>query len=92
MFRSSVIMILPKEKDFEVRGNIAAYDVSPDGKKLVFVSRGELFVSDIEGKFIQQINRGSAERVREVKWISDNKTILFNQTLGWVYKLVYHQG
>jgi Tol biopolymer transport system component/C-terminal processing protease CtpA/Prc len=73
--------VLPKEKDFEVRGNIAAYDVSPDGKKLVFVSRGELFVSDVEGKFIQQINRSSAERVREVKWLSDNRTILFNQTL-----------
>src|SRR6185503_6446148 len=74
--------VLPKEKDFDVRpGTIVAYDVSPDGKKLVFSSRGELFVSDIEGKFIQQINRGSAERVREVKWLSDNKTILFNQTL-----------
>ena len=73
--------ILPKEKDFEVKGNIAAYDVSPDGKKLAFVSRGELFVSDVEGKFIQQINRGTAERVREVKWMSDNKTLLFNQTL-----------
>ena len=73
--------VLPKEKDFEVRGNISAYDVSPDGKKFVFVSRGELFVSDVEGKFIQRIDRGSAERVREVKWLSDNKTILFNQTL-----------
>ena len=73
--------VLPKEKDFEVRGNISAYDVSPDGKKLTFVSRGELFVSDIDGKFIQQINRGSAERVKEVKWMSDNKTLLFNQTL-----------
>ena len=77
--------VLPKEKDYDVRGNIAAYDVSPDGKKLVFVSRGELFVSDIEGKFVQRINRGSAERVREVKWMSDNKTILISQTLdGYV--------
>ena len=72
--------VLPKEKDFEVRGNIEKYDVSADGKKLAFVSRGELFVSDIEGKFIQQINRGNAERVSEVKWLSDNKTLLFNQT------------
>jgi len=72
--------ILPKEKDFEVRGNIEEYDISADGKKLAFVSRGELFVSDIEGKFIQQINRGHAERVSEVKWLSDNKTLLFNQT------------
>lgn len=72
--------VLPKEKDYEVRGNISAFDVSPDGKKLAFISRGELFVSDVDGKFIQQINRGSAERVREVKWMSDNKTILFTQT------------
>ncbi len=73
--------ILPKEKDFDVKGNITAYDVSPDGKKLAFVSRGELFVSDVEGKFIQQVNRNSAERAREIKWLSDNKTLLFNQTL-----------
>jgi Tol biopolymer transport system component/C-terminal processing protease CtpA/Prc len=73
--------ILSKEKDFDVKGKISAYDISPDGKKLSFVSRGELFVSDVEGKFIQQVNRRSAERVVEVKWMSDNKTLLFNQTL-----------
>lgn len=74
--------ILPKEKDFDVKGNISAFDVSPDNKKLAFISRGELFVSDIDGKFVQQIRRGSAERVREVKWTSDNRTLLFNQTFG----------
>ncbi|HUR66987.1 MAG TPA: S41 family peptidase [Chitinophagaceae bacterium] len=73
--------ILPKEKDFEVKGNITAFDVSPDGKKMAFVSRGEVFISDVEGKFIQQINRGSVERVREIKWLADNRTLLFNQTL-----------
>jgi tricorn protease len=72
--------VLPKEKDFEVRGNIEDFDVSGDGKKLAFVSRGELFVSDVEGKFIQQINKGNAERVGEIKWMSDNKTLLFNET------------
>ena len=45
------------------------------------MSRGELFVSDAEGKFIMEMQRGSAERVSEVKWLSDNKTLLFNQTL-----------
>jgi len=72
--------VLPKEKDFEVRGNIEDFDISADGKKLAFVSRGELFVSDVEGKFIQEINKGNAERISEVKWMSDNKTLLFNQT------------
>jgi tricorn protease len=72
--------ILPKEKDFDVKGNITGYDVSPDGKKMAFISRGEIFVSDVEAKFIQQINRGTAERVTEVKWMSDNKKLLFTQT------------
>lgn len=73
---------LQKEKDFDIKGSITEFDVSPDGKKLAFTARGELFVSDAEGKFIRQIAKGSAERAREVKWMSDNKTVLFNQTAG----------
>ena len=79
--------ILFKEKDFDVRNAITNFDISPDGKKMVFTSRGEIFVSDVDGKFVQQLQKGSAERAREVKWLSDNKTILFNQTkdgfLNW---------
>jgi tricorn protease len=79
--------VLPKEKDYDVKGKISNFDVSPDGKKLAFTSRGEIFVSDVEGKFIQQISKGSAERATEIKWLADNKTLLFNQTqngyLNW---------
>ena len=74
--------ILPAEKDYEVKGNITHFDLSPDGKKLAFTSRGELFVSDVEGKFIRQINKQNTERVREVKWMADNKTLLFLETKG----------
>ncbi len=79
--------ILPKEKDYDVRGKISNFDVSPDGRKLAFTSRGEIFVSDVEGKFVQQISKGSAERATEIKWLSDNRTLLFNETqngyLNW---------
>ena len=79
--------ILPKEKDYDVKGKISNFDISPDGKKMAFTSRGEIFVSDVEGKFIQQISKGSAERANEIKWLSDNRTLLFNQTqkgyLNW---------
>ena len=73
---------LPAEKDYELTRTITNFDLSPDGKKLAFTSRGELFVSDVEGKFVQHINKKNAERAREVKWMSDNKTLLFNQTSG----------
>lgn len=74
--------ILNKEQEFDVRAAITAFDPSPDGKKLAFISRGELFVSDAEGKFVKKIERGTpvAERAMEVKWLSDNRTLVFNQT------------
>lgn len=71
--------VLSKEQEYDVKDNISNFDVSPDGKKLAFISRGELFVSDVDGKFIRQIPL-SAERAMEVKWLSDNKTLIFNQT------------
>lgn len=73
--------ILSKEQEYDVKGNISAFDASTDGKKLVFVSRGEIFVSDADGKFVRQISN-TGERAIEVKWLADNKTILFNQTFG----------
>lgn len=78
LFRNPV---LPKEQAFEVRDKISHYDVSPDGKKLAFISRGEIFVSDIEGKFVRQVPR-SAERAVQVQWLPDNRTLLFNQTVN----------
>lgn len=71
--------VLDKMKSFSIAGRISYMDVSPDGKKVALVSRGELFVGDIEGKFIRQMP-STGERVMEVKWLKDNKTLLFNQT------------
>lgn len=71
---------LTKEQSFDVENNITSFDVSPDKKKLVFTSRGELFVSDIKGKFIRQIETSAMGRVLEVKWLKDNNTLIFNQT------------
>ncbi len=73
--------LLSKEQEYDVRAAISSFDASPDGKKLVFISRGEVFVSDIDGKFIRKVTN-SGERALEVKWLADNKTILFNQTFN----------
>ncbi len=70
---------ITKEQSFSIENQITNFDVSPDGKKMVFVSRGIIFVSDMEGKFVQPITEGH-ERVMEVKWLKDNKNIIFNQT------------
>lgn len=71
---------LTKRQNFDVKGNISAFDVSPDNKKLAFVSKGRLFVSDIKGKFLKELTTLPNERVIKVQWLKDNKTLLYNQT------------
>lgn len=73
---------LAQVKDFNTKGNISAFDISPDEKKMAFISRGELFVSDIGGKFIKQLEGDPKERITEVKWLKDNQTLLYTQTVN----------
>ena len=73
---------LDQAVEFNVAGSISHFDVSPDNKKLAFVSRGELFVSDVKGKFVKHIATRSDGRVSEVCWLDDNRRVLFNQTVG----------
>ena len=59
--------------------------VSPDGKKLAFAIRGFLYVTDAKGKYFQRLATPDDERVHEVVWGSDNKTLYYTRTQkGWV--------
>lgn len=69
---------LDKKEGFKTK-DVSYFDISPDGKKIAFVSRGVLFVSDKDGDFITEIvNNG--ERVMEVKWLENNQDLLFSMT------------
>jgi len=62
----------------------SAADVSPDGKKFAFVIRGGLYLSDLKCEFLQKLPTPSDERVDEVVWSHDNKTIYYTRTeKGW---------
>ena len=65
-------------------------DVSPDGKKFALVIRGGLYVSDTKCKYLQKLATPSDERVYEVVWGDDSKTVYFTRTdKGWtnLYKI-----
>lgn len=74
-----------QEQSFDVKGNITFFDVSQDGKKMAFVSRGKLFVSDVEGKFVKEIETNPKEAVQEVKWLKDNSSLLFSRSVNGYY-------
>ncbi|HBZ26614.1 MAG TPA: peptidase S41 [Rikenellaceae bacterium] len=63
-------------------GRPQSYSPSPDGKKLAFSFRGMLFVSDIKGSFIKQLPTPQTERVDEVLWSSDSKSLYYTRTNG----------
>lgn len=77
VFKNNTLSTL---QDFNVSGKVSDFDVSGDGKKMAFISRGKLFVSDAKGKFINEIETSPQERVLEVHWLKDNKTLLYGQT------------
>ncbi|MFK5957702.1 MAG: S41 family peptidase [Lutibacter sp.] len=76
---------LNKEQSYSSKGEITFFDVSPDEKKLAFVSRGKLFVSDSKGKFVQEIETNNNEAVQEVKWLKNNKTVIYSQSINGYY-------
>ena len=64
--------------------NPTAAAVSPDGKKFALVIRGGLYVTDPKCKFLQKLQTPSDERVAEVVWGDDSKTIYYTRTnKGW---------
>jgi tricorn protease len=72
------------EKVFRTQASITTFDVSPDNKKIAFISRGELFVTDVRGRFTQRLDTDPLERALEVIWLNDNKTLLYTRTWnGW---------
>ena len=75
---------LATEIAYNSSGKITDFDVSGDGKKIAFVSRGRLFVSDPEGKYIKEMPTDHMERVSEVRWMKDDETLIYTRTVkGW---------
>lgn len=76
---------LQQKQEYKTQNNITYFDVSEDNKKIAFVSRGKLFVSNTKGKFVKEIKTNAKEAVKEVKWLKDNQTLLYSQSYNGYY-------
>lgn len=54
--------------------------ISPDGKKFAMSIRGLLYISDVKGKYQVRLNTPQNERVDEIVWAKDNKTLYYTRT------------
>lgn len=64
------------EKKLNVSSGASAATVSPDGKQVAFINRGELFVTSSEYTTTKQITHTAAAE-RQPSWAADNRTIAY---------------
>jgi len=64
------------EQIISVRGNVKEMAISPDGKEVAYIVRGEVFVSSVEGKMTKRITTTPAQE-RFVSFSPDGKSILY---------------
>lgn len=64
------------EKNVAVNGNVGEFALSPNGKEIAFITRGELFVTSVEGGQTKRITN-TPQQERMVEWSADGKTLIY---------------
>ncbi|RBL88928.1 S41 family peptidase [Chitinophaga flava] len=63
-------------KNMPVNGNITEFAMSPNGKEIAFVARGEVFVSSTDGNMTKRIT-STPQQERMVRWSPDGKHLVY---------------
>ncbi|HAN38631.1 MAG TPA: peptidase S41, partial [Chitinophagaceae bacterium] len=69
------------EKNVSINGNMSEFAVSPSGKEVAFVVRGEVFVASVDGGPTKRITN-TPQQERMVSWSPDSKTLLYATERG----------
>lgn len=59
-----------------INGGVREMDISPNGKEIAFVSRGEVFVTSVDGAMTKRLTN-TPEQERFVKFMPDGKSIAY---------------
>lgn len=60
-----------------VNGGVQEMDVAPNGKEIAFISRGEVFVTSVDGSLTKRITN-TPEQERFVKFMPDGKSVAYS--------------
>jgi tricorn protease len=65
------------DKFISINGGVNEMEVSPDGKEIAFIARGEVFVTSVEESFTKRITN-TPEAERFVTWGPDGKSVVYS--------------
>ncbi|WP_394332160.1 S41 family peptidase [Anditalea andensis] len=66
-----------KDKYLSINGGVREMSVSPDGKEIVIISRGEVFVTSVDGAMTKRVTN-TPEQERFVNFAPDGKSIIYS--------------
>lgn len=69
------------EKNMPVTGGVSEFSLSPNGKEIAFINRGEVFVTSVEGSITKRITN-TPEQERMVRWSPDGKMLIYSTERG----------
>lgn len=76
------------DKTISVTSNVTQFALSPNGKEIAFINRGEVFVTSVEGTQTKRISN-TPQQERSVQWSPDGKQLIYASERGssWdIYK------
>lgn len=65
-----------KDKFISINGGVSEMAVSPNGKEIAFISRGEVFVTSVGESFTKRLTN-TPENERFVAWGPEGKTVIY---------------
>ncbi|WP_026954175.1 S41 family peptidase [Algoriphagus vanfongensis] len=60
-----------------INGGVREMSISPDGKEIAFIARGEVFVTSVDGSLTKRLT-DTPEQERFVEFSSDGKSVLYS--------------
>ncbi len=65
------------DKNISINGSVTEFALSPNGKEIAFVNRGEVFVTSVEGAQTKRITN-TPQQERMIEWSPDGRTLLYS--------------
>ncbi len=69
--------VVNEEELITINGGISEMAVSPDGKEIAFIARGEVFVTSTDGNFTKRLTRTPA-RERFLAWSGEGDAVMYS--------------
>lgn len=67
---------LQPDKNLPIKSGVTEFVLSPNGKEIAFISRGEIFVTGTEGNNTKRITN-TPQQERMVQWSPDGRTLIY---------------